>query len=163
MRPTGFIATPSVPEPDTSPDPDGVLENDGFFPDLDPAQVRAVMRIDGTVTAPRLREALKSAVLETNDALAGWKMDRLRDGHDRLADVPAPQLDGESRFEILYRKAVATLVTALLIERYRGYEVAEQARRKDEDRRPNIDELRRDCHHALADFLGRPRCTVDLI
>lgn len=160
---SGFIATPSLPTSGEAPKPEGILENDGFFPDLDPGQIRAVMRLDGTVTAARLREALKSAVLETNDALAEWKADRMQEGHARLADVPAPRLGGESRFEILYRKAVAASTTALLVERYRGYEASEESRRKDEDRRPNIDELRRDRHHALADFLGRPRCTVDLI
>ena len=72
------------------------IANDGFWPDIDPAEARARMRIDGTVTAPRLRAALVEAIAATNAQLATWQADQVAAGHATLAAVPAPSIDGAS-------------------------------------------------------------------
>lgn len=50
-----------------------VIENDGFFPDIDPSAALARMRIDGTVTPERLTAALTEAAASVNRQLAVWK------------------------------------------------------------------------------------------
>lgn len=153
---SGFIAVPEQPP--------GQIQNDGFFPDMDVAKVRAAMRLDGTVTNDILRDALLGAVLEVNDALSGWKAIQVDLGHAHLADVSFVQIGGEPRLVILYRRAVGSCAAAALVERYRGYDASSSdAGKKAEDKRPLIDELRRDLRWAICDIQGTPRCTIGLI
>ena len=48
-------ARPDAPVP--RPEDEPIVKNVFFWPDIDPADVRDVMRIEGTITAPRLRPA----------------------------------------------------------------------------------------------------------
>ena len=58
---------PDAPAP--RPEDEPIIKNVFFFPDITPADVRDVMRIEGTITAPRLRLAIKSAMAEVNAEL----------------------------------------------------------------------------------------------
>lgn len=154
-----FLATTPV----TAAAETGTILNDGWFPDIDLQQAREAMRLDGTVTDVRLKESLIAALLDTNRALTAWQQLHQAAGVQKLADVPASGIDGKSRLLALYRRAVHSLAKADLIERYRDYDTTADGNRKAELLDPQIDDQRRNAHWALADIVGRPRLTVELI
>lgn len=158
---SGFVATaPTAPaqgEQDT-------IGNDGWFPDLSLAAVRDLVRIDGTVTDARLREAARNAMADINRRLAAFKAQHQAAGIERLADLPgAGTIDGESRYALIYRRAVCCLIKAELIERYRDFDATDSGQRRVADLEPAIDELRRSATWAVRDMLGQPHVIAELI
>ena len=67
MATTSFIV--SGAEGSTAPG----IKNDGWFPDISPVEARAAMRMDGTVTDERLRQALINGMSSVNAELRAWK------------------------------------------------------------------------------------------
>lgn len=160
----GFIVTANPPAATQEP----VVSNGTWFPDMDPAQVRNACRLDGTVTADRLRPALMDAMLSVNAELQDWADEqRTRWGYACLANVPARQVDGESAKVLYYRRAVHACLQADLAEAYRNLSTipsgAGKADRVLEDLAIQVDQHRRNQRWAIADLLARPRCTVDLL
>ena len=64
------------------------------------------MRMDGSVTDPRLRLALLTAIAEVNADLYEFREKQRAQGYASPADVPADVIDGESQRLMLYRRAV---------------------------------------------------------
>lgn len=152
---SGFVATQSA-ESQT-------IENDGWFPDVDPAAVRDIQRLDGTVTAARLTEALVIAIGSVNAELDGWKAAQLASDYATLADVPAVKIGGVSRYVDLYQRAVRCSAAAHLTERFRALDITDKGQKDADAQTPSIDELRRDARWAIRDLLGQARSTVELI
>jgi hypothetical protein len=121
------IIKPRPDAPAPRPEDEPIIKNAFFFPDILPADVRDVMRIEGTITAPRLRLAIKSALAEVNAELFTYRRDQMADGYQRLEDVPADELDGESIRVSEYRNAVSTMTTAILSEQYRSMDTTAPA------------------------------------
>ncbi|KAG0184743.1 hypothetical protein DFQ28_010635 [Apophysomyces sp. BC1034] len=140
-----------------------VIANDGWFPDIDLASVRATMRLDGTVTPERLRDALIAAVARANATLAAWRDAQQAAGYARLADVPAAQVDGKSVQLARYRRAICHLVHADLAARYRDFDATASGHAKADALEATVDEARRIAHWALNDLQGMARTTVELI
>ncbi|MCD7096994.1 head completion/stabilization protein [Stenotrophomonas sp. MMGLT7] len=153
---SGFIANGSTAAPQT-------IGNDGFWPDVNPADVRTQMRIEGAVSDPRFVAVLEAAILSVNRELDAWKAQQVEAGHAALADVPALQINGASRLVLLYRRALACCAAAEIAENYRSYDATDSANQRSDDLTPSIDELRRNQRWAIRDFLGLGRVTVDLI
>lgn len=153
-----FVAT-SPPRPELEP----AIENDGWWPDIDPAQIRATQRLDGTINAARLRAALIEAIAATNALLAPWSDTQRAAGHASLADVPAPTIDGASAHLHRYRRAIGCTAAASLIERHRSYDATNDGHQYADKLESPIDDLRRDASWAIADIVGRPRSTIELI
>src|SRR5690349_20277870 len=101
------------------------------------------MRLDGTVSADRLREALLAAVLGVNDQLADWKAVQVAAGFTTLEDVPAQAVASESRLVRLYRRAVACCAAADIAEQYRSFDATNSGNERADTLAPSIDELRR--------------------
>lgn len=158
-----FIATARPPEPATEQYVDG----DGWYPALDPDHIRATCRLDGTVTPARLVHATLAAAASVQAELANWRAAREAEGHTSLADVPAPQLSGESIKCHHYRRAVYACLQADLAEAYRDIDTTPSATGKTErvieHLAARIDEHRRAMRWAISDLLGIPRSTVELI
>lgn len=159
-----FIVTANPPAAAQEP----TITNDGFFPDMDPAKVRDACRLDGTVTTERLTPALKDAMLSINAELQPWADEqRSRWGYTSLADVPAPQVGGESAKLLYYRRAVHACLQADLAEAYRNLSTipsgSGKADRVLEDLTVQLDQCRRNQRWAISDLLSLPRCTVDLL
>ena len=160
-----FVSTPpasQITQP-PAPAPEAMVINDGFFPDIDPAQVREAARIPQAITPARLREAILGAIITAGLDLAAYAATAIAAGHARLAAVPAPRLDGQSVQIIRYRRAVALYAKAELIERHRDFDTTSAGGNQADELTPSIGELRRDALHALRDILGKPRTTIDLI
>lgn len=151
---------PELPAP--APQPEPVIAG-GWFPDIDPASIREGYRIRDAVTPARLREALIAAIVTVTNDLIVWQLAQLVLGYGSLADVPAPQIDGQSRLVLIYRRAIALAAKAEIVERYRDIDMTTAGERRADDLDPSIVELRRDVAHAIRDLLGRGRTTVELI
>lgn len=142
---------------------EGALTNDGFFPDIDLSALRDAMRLDGTVTAERLRHAARDALLTVNDEPAAWRARQRAAGAATLADVPAPRIDGESAHVARYRRAVYHLTHADVTEKYRGYDTTKSGGQVAADLAATVDDSRRAARWAISDILGIARSTVELI
>jgi hypothetical protein len=158
-----FVANPPAAEIEEPPAPETPISNDGFFPEIDPAKIRDAARISMSVTPARLREAILGAIMTVEYDLRGFAQASQLAGYSKLADVPAPELDGESVQLIRYRRAVSLYAKAELVERYRDFDTTSTGGNQADELTPSIGELRRDALHAVRDILGKPRTVVDLI
>lgn len=159
---SGLVVKTAV-VPGTPPVTEAVIVNDGWFPNIDPVHLRAEHRIRDSVTPERLRGAVIGAIITVGNQLAAWQASQMAAAHASLAAVPAPQIDGTSRFVLLYARAIGAYVKAELVEGYRDVDVTTAGQRDVGDLEPSIPELRRDAIHAIRDILGRARMRAELI
>lgn len=157
---SAFVATAPTATPGSTADGIG---NDGWFPDLQLSDVRAIVRLDGTVTDDRLRDAIRFAMLHVNDQLEGFKSREQGRGAISLEAVSTRELDGKNRLALLYLRAVACWAKADLLERYRSLDTTDSGLRRAEDMTQGIDEQRRNTSWALRDIQNLPRTVVELI
>ena len=155
---SSFVATVPAAAP-----ADESIANAAYWPAIDPAQIRAAHRIDGTITAPRLRDALIEAMASVNAELSDWRLEQIAAGHNTLAAVPAEQIAGASVHTHRYLRAVGCLAKAAIIERYRDVDTTARGDRKADAMENPIDDLRRDARWAVADIQGLGRSVVELI
>lgn len=156
-QPGGVVVIP----PPASDEP--VIKNTFFFPDIDPKRVREGMRLEQTVAPARLREAIKTGIAETNAELFLWREQQIAGGVNKLADVPADDLDGESVRVFYYLRAVTSMATATLYERYRGVDASAKGDKKADSIDTTVDELWRDMRWAVSRVQDKPRCIVSQI
>lgn len=154
-----FLANESPPPVDQ----EGTIQNDGWFPDVDPVKIRDQARLDGTVTKARLHHALLDAMADVNAQLAGYKALQLLAGHGALELVPGPDLGEERIWLIQYRTAILAHVQANLAEQYRQFDTTGQGDKKADPLEATADQHRRNLHWAIAAITQRPRSTVELI
>ena len=152
-----FAVPASVPEADDAI----VIPNLPFFPEIKVGDIRAMIRIDGTVEPKRFRAELLSAMFQTNHELAQWRQQKEAEGYATLAAVPAEILGTEHRLVSLYRRAIACAIKAALLERYRDTDIGRDS--KESHLTEQIDEYRRDTRWALRDLMGIKRATVDVL
>lgn len=140
-----------------------VIENTFFWPDIRPADYRASMRTDGTVTPERLRAALLTAISEVNAELYTFREKQMARGLEKLEQVPAEQVDGESERVRLYRNAVFCWAKAVLIERYRDFDSSAEGNKKADELDVSLGDVWRDVRWALSRLRDLPHMTVELI
>ena len=146
MVPTMYI---NDPIPDLKGD-ETLASADLFYPCIDLSDLRRVMRLDGTVTAERLRHAAKSAVIRVQSDLATWRAEQ---SIEHLSDdQPAT-----------YRSAVYAYTAASLTERMASFDSTAEGIRRAEELNNLAQQLMRDGHWAVRDLQGKPRTTVELI
>lgn len=154
-----FLATESPP----TADEETTITNDGWFPDIEPADVRAQARLDGAVTAPRLGVVLRLAMADVNGQLAAYKASHLAAGHAALADVPGATIGNERVWLIYYRQAITAHVQAALAEQYRDFDTTGHGDKRAEPLEATADVHRRNLSWAINAITQRPRSTVELI
>ncbi|MBY4887657.1 head completion/stabilization protein [Pantoea sp. DY-15] len=137
------------------------VKNTFFWPDIDLQQLRESLRYEGTVTAQRLRLAVKTAISEVNAELYDWRADQMAAGFKTLADVPAEALDGVSEKITHYLAAVEAITAATIAERYRGYDAS--GTKKAGDVETSADEYWRDARFSISRVGERPNCIVSLL
>ena len=162
---SSFLATaePTTPQAPGSPANVAIVTNDSWFPDIDMNALRASMRLDGTATHERLRDATIDAIASINAELGTWQAGHIAAGYADLAAVPAPNIGGESVQLARYRRAVFNLAHADLTERYRDFDSTKSGGQKAEDLETTICDARRNVRWALSDMRGLPRSTIELI
>ena len=139
------------------------LPNNGFWPAIEPADFREATRLDGTVTVPRLVQALQVAMADVNRQLADWQLARQDDGAATLDAVAPPVWALPDHYALLYRRAVYATAHASLLERYRDVSATQDGDERGEAKDEAADDLRRDARWAVAEIEGRAHSTVELI
>lgn len=157
------MTTVVIPAPRPNKTAEPVIENTFFWPAVDPIKLRELLRLEGTVTAERLRFTIKSAIAEVNAELFEYRRDQMADGFKTLAEVPAEQLDGESILLAEYQRAVCAITAALLAERYRGYDASARGDKRAEAIESTVDELWRDARISIRNIAGQPHSIIGLI
>lgn len=152
---SGFVAGGSAAS--------GQIRTDPFWPTIDLDQLRATLRIDSSVSTPRLETAAIAAVINVNRELADWRATQQAGGYATLPDVPSEHVNDVSTLVHLYHRAVEASTGAEVCERYRSYDTTSAGKPNADELTPNIDEYRRDLRWAIRDFLGLRRTTAELI
>lgn len=147
----------------TAPADPPALPNNGFWPDVDPADCREAERLDGTVTTARLVHELQVAMADVNRQLADWQQARQNEGAATLDDVAAPGWTSPGYYALLYRRAVYTSAHAALLERYRDVSATSNGDERGEAKDLAADDYRRYARWAVAEIEGRRHTTVELI
>ncbi|MEC5345075.1 head completion/stabilization protein [Brenneria populi] len=162
---TMIIPAPAEPKtaPVTIPVPEGheeVIKNTYFWPDIEPDRLRKLMRLESTITPDRLRHAAMTAISEVNAELFPYREAQMAAGFMTLADVPAEKIDGESEKHHHYLRAVCSITTASLYERYRGYDASGKGNSKADAIDGTIDELWRDARWSISRLQGRQHSII---
>lgn len=152
-----FVSAVGVP---ASPPASDVIRNDGWFPDLSIQHLRATVRLDGTITEPRLRDAVRYAIASVNIQLRPY---RARFTTASFVETSTDQIDGESRLLMLYRRAVYCATKAELMERFRDITTTQVGSDRAERWKDDLDEMRRDVNWCICDILGKSHTAVELI
>lgn len=153
---SGFVATAPTADQHT-------IHSGVWYPPIVLAEVRAVLRLDGTVTDARLSECLALAMSSVEDELDAWQQQQEALGRASLAEVPSKVIGDTSRLVLLYQRAVYATAKAELIERYRDFDSTDAGQRRAEAMELSVDDYRRQARYAIRDILGRPRATVELL
>ena len=162
-----FTATANPPAKGT----EGVVINDGFFPDIDPERLRADALVETTVTPARLTEAIEAAMWAINAELRDWRELQESQGYETLADVPGAKFGKDGATESVrvkqYRHAIKWHVLAETAEVARDMATLPQGAGK-EARVTSGVEVRTSGFNqrlrwAIADLQGRSRVIAELI
>ncbi|MBZ6769371.1 head completion/stabilization protein [Klebsiella oxytoca] len=152
-----FVAPEQVPEQAE------VIKNTPFWPDVDLLEFRSVMRTDGTVTSPRLKQLILSAMSEVNAELFTFRQAQQALGYQTLAEVPADMLDGKSERLHHYYNAVFCWARAQVNERYQDYDATASGVKRGDELAEASGDLWRDARWAISRVQDAPHCTVELI
>lgn len=158
---SSFVVTTNPP----SAEMETAVTNDGWWPDIDLKAFRDGCRLDGTVTAPRLRRSVINAVGSVNAELAEWQAMQRAAGSASLADVPAQTIDGKSLKIAQYLRAVDACVQADLAEAYRDLNTLPERSGKEirvlSKLAIRVEDFRRAQRWAIADLKGQPRVIAE--
>ena len=161
---TGPFSSPSTIAAPPAEPVDGTITGDGFWPDLDLAQLRKAIRIDQTVTAVRLRDAARGAMLDIMGELDEWRLKQVADGYLTLAAVPGRRkVDNLSDYVIRWSQAVQAVVAADLSDLQLGQSVRSAGVERAEELAVDIDKHRRNVTFAVRNFLGLSRIIAEAI
>jgi hypothetical protein len=141
---------------------DGIIANDGFWPNVDLSTLRAATRLTGNVTAERLRASTIEAMLDVNAQLATFKAARIGEGWDSAADI-GETVAGSTALVHRYLRAVASTVQADIAEKYRDWDNTRAGDYRGQGEADSADDFRRNARWAVADILGRPRNVIELL
>lgn len=157
------IAEPIVtPEP-APPAAELIVSNAPWFPSIDLAHMRHAVRLDGTVTHARLRDAVIAAIDEVNRELSTWRALHQAAGVETLAELPADAIGAESVQLARYRRAVYYLARADVTEKYRDFDSTKSGAADAAELVTTIDADRRNARQSINDMRGVPRTTIELI
>ncbi len=149
--------------PEPAPEQAEVIKNTPFWPDVSLSEFRSVMRTDGTVTQPRLKQVLLTAISEVNAELFDFRNRQRMLGWQALAEVPSDVLDGKSERIQHYHNAVYCWARAVLNERYQDYDATSSGVKRGEELAEACGDLWRDARWAISRVQDAPHCTVELI
>jgi hypothetical protein len=155
------MSTVVIPQPRPADTAEPPIVNTFFWPDVDLQRLRETLRYEGTITAARLRQAVKTAISEVNAELYDYRAEQMASGFPVLSDVPADMLDGESEKLTNYFDAVSHLTAATIVERYRGYDA--NGTKKADEIKASADEYWRDARFSISKIAGKRPCIIGLL
>ncbi|THD52600.1 head completion/stabilization protein [Enterobacteriaceae bacterium ML5] len=144
--------------------PDNItIRNGAFWPDISTGALRLAVKLDGQITASRVKHAAIEAITMTNDMLRDWRLTQEAAGVAALADIPEDEIDGVSVLVNRYQRAVYAFTKALLLEGYRDIDTTRDGEKHAEALSTQIDTVWRDGNWAVRDILGLPRDLAELV
>lgn len=139
------------------------IENNGFWPAIQPSNFRETHRLDTTITNARIESTLKAAMATVNRVLRHWQQAKVEAGYPTMEALPIPVWQTPEVFNVLYLRAVYSTAHANLLERYADYDATNSGRERGERLQDPADGYRRDAAWAISEIEGRPHSTVELI
>lgn len=139
------------------------IENNGFWPDIQPSDFRERHRLDGTITSARIEGALLAAIATVNRTLRHWQQAKMDAGYPTMDALPIPMWQAPEVFRGLYLRAVFSTAHASLVERYADYDATNSGADRRERLQDPAASYRRDAAWAISEIEGRPHSTVELI
>lgn len=156
---SSFISAGTTPN-DTA---EQLIENNGFWPAIQPSNFRETHRLDTTITNARIESALKAAMATVNRVLRHWQQAKVDAGYPTMEALPIPVWQVPEVFNVLYLRAVYSTAHANLLDRYADYDATNSGRERGERLQDPADGYRRDAAWAISEIEGRPHSTVELI
>lgn len=163
---SGFTFNPpnTDSQPPADPPPGDVITFDGWWPDIHMTTVRQAVTIGSTVTADRLRESVRLAMLDVARELATWRQEQQALGFTALQQVPArAAVDGISDYVMLWNRAICSVVAADIGERQLTAGLTRAGADRADELLSDVDLHQRNVRIAVRDFLGRTRARVALV
>lgn len=166
---SGFTFNPPNTDaaPPVEPPAADVVAAGGWWPDVNITGVRQAVDLNTKVTAERVRDAVRQAIVDlaSEPAMSAWRAEQLALGYTNLAAVPSReiQVDGQSDYCLRWTRAVYSLVAADLGERLLGQGLTAAGADRAEALGSEVSLHQRNVTHAVRDFLGRPRIRARMI
>ncbi|MBF7690836.1 head completion/stabilization protein [Acinetobacter pollinis] len=134
------------------------ISTNAFFPDVSINDIRDIVKIDGSVTDARLKQAIFEEIIDVNRLLVS-----LIQPDTNLIQLSKNKVNEKTDTEILYFSAVSNGVAAKVCEKYRGYDSTNTGNKRADDLTLTIDEYRRNKHWAIQQLLKQNQTTIELI
>lgn len=149
---------------DTLSQPESTIITGKFWPDINLAKLRDVMRIDPSVTTSRLEYVVINVINGVNRELKPWCDQQIQLGFSSLSEIPSDiEINGEHSLVLHYKHAIYSRTKSRLLEKFRDMDLTNTGNKKAQDMTETIDELNRDAHWALQAIQGKPNVTVGII
>lgn len=137
------------------------IASNPFFPVIEPAVMRQEMRVDGTITAERLRFVLIEAIAQVNDELSKLRLSAQSEGKNALKEIKSDeQIDNQSVAEFRYKRAVYSYAKAKLVEYFNDFDATGK---QPIDKQAAANNLKADAQDSISDIKGHRRSRVALI
>lgn len=157
---SSLIAVPAAPQ---SPE-NTVVVADGWFPEIDCNDTRAVLRLGDVVPHERLVSAILGALIAMMGELRAWRAAQEAAGAGALDAVePLGEINGQHRLVLLFTRAVQMTVGAQLAETHRDVSATKEGAARAEPQLLTAADYRREATWAIRDILGVTRTSVELI
>lgn len=134
------------------------ISTNAFFPDVSINDIRDIVKIDGSVTDARLKQAIFEEIIDVNRLLVS-----LVQPDTNLTQLSKNKVNEKTDTEILYFSAISNGVAAKVFEKYRGYDSTNTGNKRADDLTLTIDEYRRNKHWAIQQLLKQNQTTIELI
>lgn len=134
------------------------ISTNAFFPDVSINDIRDIVKIDGSVTDARLKQAIFEEIIDVNRLLVS-----LIQPDTNLTQLSKNKVNEKTDTEILYFSAISNGVAAKVCEKYRGYDSTNTGNKRADDLTLTIDEYRRNKHWAIQQLLKQNQTTIELI
>lgn len=139
------------------------VAGNGFWPVLSIADFRDQYRLDSSATNGRLAVELKAAVSDVTRHLRTFQQQAEDNGAQESKDVPLAPWQPDGELETLYRRAVFASAYAGLLEHYLDYSATGEGDDVGSAKADAADIHRRNARWAVAQIIGEPHSTVELI
>jgi hypothetical protein len=157
---SAFVAVPPAPQ---SPVNATVTAGD-WWPEIDCGAMREALRLGDAVTHVRLVEAVRGAIITVQAELRDWTATQRAAGVETLSAVaPDEMIDGFTRLELLWIRAVRFHAAAELLEGHRDTSATNEMIVRADAELCTAGDYRKLATQAVRDILGVPRTTVELI
>lgn len=139
---------------------DAVIENDGFYPDIALADIRASTGLSDVFTDERIKATTLDAMIEINASIIDWRNQQTA---ETLGNIPGVSYGQTSEKVHLYLTAVSCRVRALLNATTRDYDSTKSGHDRADALEASADNWMQRSNEALSRMTGRARTTVELI